>query len=336
MFSLNRQCLLPLLSLLLLLVTRAHAQELSILGGGIGTRDARFSSTSWQVDYRQDFARWFGGSVAYLNEGHFPDHHRDGTAFQLWGGLPLFDGRLTLSAGVGAYYFYDTQPLAGGDSLDVHGTAPIYSLTAMAYLSDRWFLKGALNRIAPHNDVQTNMAVVGLGYWFGRGDRPTAGKLGDAPPEHDYVTGNELTLFGGQSVVNTFLDQKAIAYAGEYRHGLFPHVDITASAIHEGDPRVVRRDGVAAQLWAVNTFFHERVSVGVGLGPYLYIDHRHPTPRTRISPAVAAPLVSLTMAARLSDHWLVRAVFDRVTSNYNRDSDIFLVGLGYSWGGKSG
>ena len=34
---------------------------------------------------------------------------------------------------------------------------------------------------------------------------------------------------------------------------------------------------------------------------------------------------------RLTEHWIGRFVFDRVTSNYNRDSDIFLVGLGYSW-----
>jgi hypothetical protein len=34
---------------------------------------------------------------------------------------------------------------------------------------------------------------------------------------------------------------------------------------------------------------------------------------------------------RLSEHWIIRAVFDRVTSSYNRDSDIFLVGLGYRW-----
>jgi len=27
----------------------------------------------------------------------------------------------------------------------------------------------------------------------------------------------------------------------------------------------------------------------------------------------------------------MRAVFDRVTSSYNRDSDIFLLGLGYRW-----
>jgi len=38
------------------------------------------------------------------------------------------------------------------------------------------------------------------------------------------------------------------------------------------------------------------------------------------NPAAVAPLASLTCSVRLSEHWIVRAVFDRVTSNYNRDS----------------
>lgn len=306
-----------------------------MLGGGTSTRDVRYSSYTWEVDYRQDFARWFAGSVAYLNEGHIPNHHRDGTAFQLWGSLPLFDDRVFLSAGVGPYYFYDTQPLGGGGSADVHGTAALYSVSAVAYLTDRWFIKGTLNRIATHRDVQTNTAAAGLGFWFGQGSRPMSGRLGDKPGESSYVTPNEIAFFGGQSVVNTLFSPKAFAYAGEYRRGVVPHIDWTLSAIHEGDPRIVRRDGVATQAWVVNTFFRERVCVGIGVGPYLYIDRRHPNPRTRITPAAAAPLVSLTAAISLSDHWLVRAIFDRVTSNYNRDSDIFLVGLGYRWGAAS-
>jgi hypothetical protein len=329
--------LLPVAALLILL-SRGVAQELSFQGGGVSTQDARFSSNGWQVDYTQDFTRWFAASAAYINEGHIPNHHRDGTAFALWGRVPLFHDRVALSAGVGAYYYYDTQPLGPADTADVHGTAPIYSLSAIGYLSNRWFMKATYNRIEPRRDVKTNMALVGLGFWFGPGQKPAKGHLGDAPvPGYAYVTGNEITLFSGQSVVNTFLSQKALAAAAEYRRGIIPHIDWTASAIYEGDPKIVRRNGLATQLWAVNTFFDGRISVGAGLGPYFYLDRRHPAAAdTKLSPAAAAPLLSLTIATRLSDHWLVRAVFDRVTSNYNRDSDIFLVGLGYSWGARAG
>ncbi len=173
--------------------------------------------------------------------------------------------------------------------------------------------------------------TVGAGIWLGQGEKPMRGQLGDAPEEYAYVTENEFTLFGGQSVVNTFLSQSARAYAGEYRRGLLPHLDLTASVVYEGDPEIVRRSGLATQLWFVNTFFHERLTVGVGLGSYVYLDRKDSARVGRSNPAAIAPLASLTVSTRLSEHWVARIVFDRVTTSYNRDADIFLAGVGYRW-----
>ena len=110
-----------------------------------------------------------------------------------------------------------------------------------------------------------------------------------------------------------------------------PHLDWTVSAIYEGDPEIVRRSGAATQLWFVNTFFDERLTVGGGLGPYVYLDRKHPRGTSKTNPAAIAPLASLTISTRLSEHWIARLVFDRVTTSYNRDADIFLIGLGYRW-----
>lgn len=321
------------LSVLLLLGagTSLSAQELTLLGGRVQKSNFGQASYTWQMDYRQNFYRNFAASIAYLNEGHVRGHHRDGTAWEAWARLPLFRDRVALSLGAGAYYFFDTQPLPTGDTANVHGTAPIYSLSATGYLSNRWFYRFMANRIAPANDIKVTTLAVGAGFWFGRERKPTPGRLGDAPDEYSYVTASELTLFGGQSVVNTFLSQKALAYAGEYRRGIVPHIDWTVSAIYEGDPEIIRRSGLATQVWAVNTFFNNRIAVGAGLGPYVYLDHKHPAGTGRIIPAAIAPLASLTFSTRLSEHWIMRLVFDRVASSYNRDSDIFLLGLGYRW-----
>jgi len=326
--------LLPLrLSALLLLGASLDlaAQELSLLGGILPQTASERSSYTYQVDYRQDFYRNFAASIAYINEGHLRRHHRDGTAGQAWARLPLFNDRLAVSIGFGGYYFYDTQPLPNGDSLDVHGTAPIYSFSATGYMSHRWFYRLMLNRITPNHQINVNTMTMGAGLWLGQEKKPTPGKLGDAPEEHAYVTANELTFFGGQSVVNTFLSQSARAYAGEFRRGLMPHVDWTVSAIYEGDPEIIRRSGAAAQLWFVNTFFDERLTVGAGLGPYVFLDRKNPRDASKTNPAAIAPLASLTISTRLSEHWIARLVFDRVTTSYNRDADIFLLGLGYRW-----
>jgi len=310
---------------------KLHAQELTLLGGMLPATNSQKSSPIWQLDYRQELYPNLAASVAYINDGHLTDHHRDGTAFEGWAELPLFQNRLTLAAGAGAYWFYDTESLPGGASADVHGTAPVFSLSATAYLSDRWFCRVNYNYINPAHDFAENSLTVGVGFWFGQDKKPTPGALGDAPDEKGHLTDNELTVFGGQSIVNTFLSEQARAYAVEYRRGVLPHVDWTLSGIYEGDPEIVRRSGIATQGWLVNTFFDDRVSVGVGLGPYVYLDKKHPADAGRLSPAAVAPLVSFTVATQLSEHWLVRMVFDRVTTNYNRDSDIFLLGLGYSW-----
>ena len=306
-----------------------RAQELTFLGGELkaGTNG---SSHAWQVDYRQYFTQYFAGSFAYINEGHVPGHHRDGNALQAWGRVPFNNGKLSLSAGVGAYYYYDTQFSPLGESADVHGTAPIYSAAASWYFADRWYARLLVNRIDPAHQIQTTSVMLGLGYWFGRDLKPVAGKLGDAQALKEYVTQNELTAFGGQSVVNTFLSEKALAYALEYRRGLAPHLDWTVTAIYEGDPTIIRRNGLATQLWAVNTFFNESVFVGAGIGPYLFIDHKHPVTGQKI-PATFAPLVSLTFGKRLTEHWVARVTWDRVITSNSRDSDIFLIGLGYRW-----
>ena len=310
---------------------RLHAQELTFLGGYLPESKNERSSYTWQLDYRQDLYRYLATSISYINEGHLREHHRDGTAWQIWGRLPFDEDKFSVSLGVGAYYFYDTQPLPGGDTANIHGTAPIYSLAATGYLSNRWFYRFNFNRINPANEIKVNTVMIGAGFWFGRDKKPTPDKLGDAPNEEGYVTENEITLFVGQSVINTFGNPKSRAYAGEYRRGIFPHVDWTASAIYEGDPQIVRRSGAATQLWAVNSFFDNRITVGAGLGPYIFLDKKHPTDPSKKNPAALAPLASLTFSVRLSESCTMRIVFDRVATSYNRDADIFLLGLGYRW-----
>jgi len=321
----------------MLSVGRVHAQEFSFLYGGTTLPNLRTSSYSWDLDYNQQFTPYFSGSIGWVNEGHLPAHHRDGTTGELWIDIPVHDGRYTLSVGAGGYYYFDTQFMPNGDSLDVHGTAPIVSFSATAYFTDRWFARFLYNRINPRDNFRSNTGLIGLGYWFGQDRRPTPGRLGGTPADKAFITGNEVTVFGGTSVVNASGNFRGVANALEYRRGVMRHLDVSMTYIHEGDPRIVRRSGLGLQAWPVNTFHDDSVAVGFGVGTYIYIDNKHLGPSRRLpfagtvnTPAMA-PLISPTLSWRLSDQWLVRAVWNRVVTNYNSDSDVFLLGVGYRW-----
>jgi hypothetical protein len=314
---------------LLLAGARLGAQELSFLDGVATESSAKYSSTSWEIDYRQDLYKYFDASLSYINEGHVPDHNRDGTAWEAWLNGPLFHDRISLSLGAGLYYFFDTETLPLGGTEDVHGSASIVSFSATGYFSDRWFCRFMVNRITPTTDIKMATASVGAGYWFGPHRRPLGGEPNKDAPEKEYVTDSQFTVFGGKSVVNAISNPAAWGAAAEYRQGLIPHLDGTVSYIYEGDPKIANRSGIALQLWPVNTFYDESTSVGIGVGPYIFIDRRHPSTNGRINPAAVSPLISLTVARHLSDHWIARIVWDRVTTSYNRDSDIFLLGFGY-------
>jgi hypothetical protein len=308
-----------------------HAQELTVLYGTARTGGLAHSSFSYEVDYRQDFYRNLAASASYINEGHLPGHHRDGTAFEAWGKLPTPHEHFSVSLGIGAYYFYDTEERPDGGSANTHGAAPIFSVAGTGYLGNRWFYRAMIHHIQPAGRMTVNTAVLGVGYWFGREEKPTQGGLGDTPSERAYTSGDEVTVFAGQSVVNTFFSAKARAYAAEYRHGLDRHIDLTTSLIYEGNPQIVRRSGLTLQGWAVNAFFDDQVTLGIGFGPYVYIDSKNPPAPATGTAARVAGMGSLSLAERLSEHWMARLMFNRVTSSYNLDADIFLLGLGYRW-----
>src|SRR5258708_21391710 len=303
------------LILLLLPALPLRAQELSALGGRMENGNFSQGTYSWQLDYRQGVYRNFEASLSWINEGHVPGHHRDGYAFEGWFSLPFSREDFSLSVGAAAYSFFDSQPLSSGDTLNLHGTAPIFSLSAAGYISDRWFWRITLNRINPTGDIKTNTAVAGIGYWFGKGDKTLPGRrpgLFDHPDTDRYITENEFTGFSGQSVVNIYGSKGSLAGTVEFRHGLFPHIDWTASGVYEGNPKVIRRSGFATQLCPVNTFLRDEISSGMGFGAYLYIDRKHqPNPNQRSNAAVAG-LVSPTIAVHFSDHWLTRFVWNRI------------------------
>jgi len=309
-----------------------RAQELSLMGGAAALADLGTESYSWELDYRQYFLPQVAVSLDWINEGHLSEHHVDGFATEAWYCLPLDRGRLSLSVGAGPYFYFDTVLPPIGPSLDAHGFAPIYSAALTGYLGNRWFWRVMYNRInPPSNDIKVNTLDMGVGYWMGKGTEPP--RIATVSPEEDppFSPYNEVTPYVGWRVSNTRLNRQTMAEALEYRRDLSPHFDATASFIYEGDPAVVRRSGLAAQIWTLSRFPEQwGLSVGMGFGAYLYVDKKTAQPGGLKSASSVGGLVSPMISKRLgSSAWTARLLWNRIITNYDRDSDLWMVG--YAW-----
>ncbi|WP_148218008.1 hypothetical protein [Opitutus terrae] len=316
---------------LLLLSFALRAQHLTGSYGVAHSPDLGRSSYTWQLDYRQNFAQQLAWSAAWINEGHFPGHHRDGVTGQLWWRTAFLDGRLVLALGGGPYHFFDTQNQPGGDSIISRGWAPIGSVSLNYHPVARWFLRATANTIRPKgDDVTMNTFALGVGYrlW----DEPKAIGKTERDPEVAVRRSldHELTLYGGRTIVNASVGEGATAVSLEYRRHLTPAIDWTLSWLNEGDPEAVRRQGLTTQLWLGRRFWNERLVLGFGGGIYYAVDRERADPPAD-DPENLMPIVSPTIGYRFGERWIARFVWHRAISDYHRDSDVFLAGIGRRW-----
>jgi hypothetical protein len=305
-----------------------RAQEVSLLAGASGSVTGKDTSYGWQFDFRHEFTPRTAWSLGWINEGHLGSHHRDGQAVELWGSL-IDNDTITVALGAGGYHYSDTQIFATGQTANVHGWTPIYSLSLTHYTASPWLFRLTANRINRAQGLASTTVLGGVGYYFGKEPRRRLGAVG---PPLERTTAAEFTVFGGRSIVNTDRSETAAARAVEFRHGIGKNFDWTASWIDEGDPKVIRRQGLATQVWAVDSYFGRRVALGIGVGGYFYFDQHTGATLADLSRANLAVLVSPTVSFRFSRQIAARLTWNRVISDYNRDADVILLGLGYRWG----
>ena len=310
----------------------AHANELSVLGGATEGIDTGHGSYAWQAAFRYDFLRNFAASASWINEGHLKEHKRDGFALQGWGRAPLLDDRLSIGIGAGVYQYFDTRLLPAGNYENVHDWAPIYSLTATYYAEKSWFAQIAVNHIHPENDVNSNTYLVGVGYRMWKEAATSSGpRKGDRPAK---TTGYEVMPFLGQVVVNRPGNDPGIGSGVEFRKGIDEHLDWTVTLLNEDVAGTFHRTGLGTQLWLVDAFIARRITLGTGAGLYAFVD-REPPPGSGASNRLdIAGLLTVTTSYRFSDRWFARFNWNRVMSNDNRDTDQFLLGLGYRWAAR--
>ncbi|NVN89668.1 MAG: hypothetical protein HXX11_03620 [Desulfuromonadales bacterium] len=319
-----------LLLLLMVIPEMATAGELFGLYGVTKEVDSPYNSFAYQVEYREGLGENFAASASYLNEGHLPNHHRDGlTPIMLWGRTNLLDRRLSLAIGAGPYLFADTTKI-NGIVRDDHNVGGLFAVSATLYTQSRILLQARANWVVTGKSIDTLTGLVGIGYQL---DPPlSTGPLPTPPTQAEKTTNNELSVYVGQTVVNNPGSPKSVATCVEYRRGLLRYLDVSLAWLNEGDNELVRRNGALGQFWLVRSFLNDHLSLGGGFGAYLAIDKRKGATAGQGGSSFASGVLSVTASVRdfgFNPDLSLRFIMNRIVTNYDRDTDIFLLGLGY-------
>jgi len=305
----------------------SRAQEVSVYrgalsGGSLSTR----SYFGWMAEYLQEVHPNFAWSFSALDEGHFNAHHRDGYDVQLWGRAELTPG-FTVALGAGPYLTFDTLETDGmGGYVDRHGWAMLYSAVGSWRIIDRWLLLARINRVESRDGVNSTAYLLGLGYRFDREAKSDASAVTDLRARRA-----ELAIMLGATRNNSIRDESAFSGGAEYRRAVGPGLEWTASFIDEGNTGVTQRRGLASQFWIAPRFLDGKLGLGIGVGPYAMHDVYRTTTSESTSKNRVAGLVTLTGDYRFTTDWFARLSWSRAVTNYDRDSDIVLLGLGYAF-----
>ncbi len=196
----------------------AHGEQFLALAGITGGNTPPNSSYGWELAFQKPLSPRFSASLAWINEGHFAQHSRDGAAGQLWlTGAKWWQGRVALELGIGPYIYFDTQPTyAVGNYSDIHGAGGILSASLAIALTKALSIDLRANEIITSGNFNSQGLLLGVAYSLGHS--PTREAQGDAsghPSRAD--SGSVLQAFGGKLISNALPGRETRALGVDYR-----------------------------------------------------------------------------------------------------------------------
>jgi len=307
-----------------------YSHELYGSYGRINRNEDGESSYTWQISFLNGVSEHFAWSVSWLNEGHPPKHHRDGPAAQLWVRKNIFNRRLSLAVGAGPYLGFDTDTEAsmGGSYENSHHLGGLLSLTSTWYTDSRWLLQARVDNVWMEGDFDTTSFSIGLGYQLEPPEVPGPSVGTSRKSETRLPFKNEISAFLGYSIINGPADNSYAAQI-EYRRSIATYLDWTAGWLHEIDSDDLNRQGFITQIWPQKSFYDDRLSFGFGLGIYLFSEDKNTGRSSDHDPVGLAGLATLSIRYRLSQKYHIRTSWSRTITHHDRDTDVFLAGVGY-------
>ena len=285
--------------------------------------DQSSGSYAWGLEYRERLLSHLDATFGYLNEGHFPDHHRDGAMLQLWANSGPWIDRTTFALGAGPYVYFDTQTDSNAQGYrDAHGVGVILTARMSYSLSEQWFASLELNQILAAN-VTTRTVMLGAGYRL----QSFIESLQSSQPDAVADVPNEVGVFGGQTVINDLTSEKSTNFGVEYRRRLTRHVEFSSSVLNEGTGPDGRHLGVTGEGWIVQDFLDRRLVAALGLGPYVALSTYHISDGR--SAASVVGLASMSLSWRFTRFLALRANWHRGFTGDDQDRDIVTLGLAW-------
>jgi len=318
---------------------RLLGQEVSISLGRLHEIGVREYTYSWQLQYFHQLGEEWGGTLSWLNEGHIPDHHRDGVHLQAWKLHRIETNNLRLGLGLGLFQYFDTTESSHPSGYrNRHGLKPILSFRAQYPISDQgWEALVLINRTLGSDGPQTQGMMVGANFRFGL-DPPWAHREGPRLRAEEALGGhrNELALMFGRTILNSFESESTDflgAFSLEYRRHMNPHLDFSVAYSDEGGIDSVKRDGLAVQGWITTHSNRQDMTLAFGIGPYF--NRVFPSSADEEGQGCVNVRTSLRYSMILSrtfwGHWAYRLQWDRTNTFQHADTDVLLTGLVYQW-----
>jgi len=282
------------------------------LGGGL--HGLNHTTWTYEVGFIYEPATHFGIGLAYNNEGHLPDNHRDGLAAQAWY-VQSLSRDFEVQLGTGPYLSMNNTTVDGVRENDFE----VGLLTSAALkwhpAASPWYLRAQYNNAWVPRSFNSKAVLLGLGRDFSFTDDPNNSKLLDADVSV-WLGSSRTTQIGTQ--------ETAIGYEVEAKFRARETFSYSVAFLSEGDTNLVNRRGVVAQVW-LGADLSERLAVSGGIGPYLAYDGDHAGKVGVLG--IASARVTLVLLKTQQHRYEAGLMYTRVASFYNRDQDIFMIGL---------
>lgn len=293
---------------------RARSGEAWLLyGNGVGSRGGTMEWRAIQLGIKEKIGEGLSVGALHNNEGHLPNHHRDGYAVIACLERPLAE-RLSAEACAGPYLTMDTTRLDGAPSSELNRKQ--LGLLAAAALVLKLNSKGLGLRVqgnyAAVGNLNTAAVLVGLQQELGGADSSSVGAAGGRA---------SVSAWAGPSITTRGGHQGHAGYQVEVQRTVDSRFAYSVSVIAEGNSRLSERAGVAAQVWYIAPRAG-KWEFSAGAGPYLAHEANPQNAGTKL-----LGIITFRAFRELRKGMDAGVQMTRVLSGYDKDQDMFLVGI---------